>query len=200
MIKPALYIYDRKSAASPADSATLRKKVLAEHLDVLSEALTFSHGPHGKPHLSSHTEYDFSVSHSADIWALVISSSAIGFDIERHKPRKMMDAIMSDRFHADECAAYQALDNVSDREDLFFKLWTQKEAYGKLLGLGLQYDFSSQSFLAQAPQDIHIRTYKLCPYPDDTVFSLSLASSLPFTDIEVMGDFSMQDLILQAAL
>lgn len=199
MIKPALYIYDRKSTAAPADSATLRKKVLAEHIGALSEALTFSHGPHGKPHLSSHADYDFSVSHSADIWALAISRSPIGFDIEKHKPRKMMDAIMSDRFHADECAAYQAHNNAAAREDLFFKLWTQKEAYGKLLGLGLQYDFSSQSFLAQAPQNIHIRTYKLCPYPGETVFSLSLAASLPFTEVEVIGDFSQQDLILQSA-
>ncbi|MEQ1879156.1 MAG: 4'-phosphopantetheinyl transferase superfamily protein [Bdellovibrionia bacterium] len=79
---------------------------------------------------------DVSVSHSHKIWlAAFARGRRIGADIERVRPEFDFSAIVRDHFVASERDEWER----SNRNiDVFFHVWTQKEAVTKALGLGLQ--------------------------------------------------------------
>ncbi len=76
---------------------------------------------------------EFSLSHTDGVIAVAISSKAVGVDVEAVKPRhndKTAQKIMTD----EEYNKYLILPK-SEREDLFFSVWTRKEAVFKSLHL-----------------------------------------------------------------
>lgn len=82
----------------------------------------------GKPYFESHPLY-FSISHSADLIVCAINEKEIGIDVEKisHFNPKLIDRICNDDER--EYIGY-SIEN-------FFKIWTAKEAYSKLCGLGI---------------------------------------------------------------
>lgn len=86
----------------------------------------------GKPYFKSSNIY-FNYSHSKNYIACVISNYEVGIDIEE-KTRVISDDISS-----------KYLDGVEDNNDRLI-LWVKKEAYSKLMGLGLQIGFNNIEF------------------------------------------------------
>jgi 4'-phosphopantetheinyl transferase len=84
-------------------------------------------------HADAHTH---SLSHSADHAALLIAPTGIrvGVDLEAVRPREVM-RIARFAFHEYEVAALERADG--ERDELFYVLWTLKEALGKALQLNL---------------------------------------------------------------
>ena len=71
----------------------------------------------------------YSITHCDDHLLVALSSSPIGIDLEKIGERR--ERIEKEIFHSNE----QKL--IKDGKD-FTKIWTLKEAYGKLLGIGIQ--------------------------------------------------------------
>lgn len=96
-------------------------------------ALEYVYGEKGKPYFKDLPFY-FSISHSGDYVLCVLSGSEVGADIQICR---VGDAgRLARRFFSEEEAA--ALGGAGEEgERLFFRLWTRKEAYGKLTGEGL---------------------------------------------------------------
>lgn len=97
----------------------------------------FTENSFGKPALM-HGGMHFNLSHSAD--KIVIGFSAkqsIGVDIEQIQERKNLSKIAEKYFHFREWE-----ENISEKgtnkEHLFYKLWTLKEAFIKAKGTGLK--------------------------------------------------------------
>ena len=82
--------------------------------------------PEGKPYAEG---YNFSVSHSGDIFACAFADSNVGIDIQ-HSRNVKADRIAERYFTEREAAGIES-------EDDFFRLWTRKEAYAKYTGRGL---------------------------------------------------------------
>lgn len=82
----------------------------------------------GKPYFKNDNIH-FSISHSNDLSVCVLSDKEIGVDTEKIKA---FNPKLIDRICLDEEKQY--IGNSSER---FFQIWTAKEAYSKLTGLGL---------------------------------------------------------------
>ena len=115
----------------------LVRAMLAYYTGVLSTTLEFAKKDQGKPYLiNAPSPIYFNLSHSGNFAALAVSTvGEIGIDIETIRPRNYL-AIAERYFHADEQTQLLALPEA-ERETLFFKLWTLKEAFFKATGGGL---------------------------------------------------------------
>jgi 4'-phosphopantetheinyl transferase len=111
---------------------------LAERLHCDPSTLQFAKNDDGKPSLTyPSSTWHFNLTHSHDWVALALcEGSAVGIDIESYHRRNDLAAIAQRFFSEDEnrrlaqCAKNEWL-------DIFFAIWTLKEAHAKALGCGL---------------------------------------------------------------
>ena len=99
----------------------------------------------GKPYLMNDSNFHFNISHSKGAIICGVSKEPIGVDMEEIKPYKPK---LTQRFFTKDEQEYILSDN--NLIDLrFAEIWTKKEAYVKLLGVGLEKDFKSFDVLDQ---------------------------------------------------
>jgi 4'-phosphopantetheinyl transferase len=102
--------------------------------------LEFCYGPQGKPALAgvwSASGWHFNLAHSLDLALLAVTRSGpVGVDVERIRPLRDVDQLVSRFFSPRESAAFQALP-AEQKPDAFFRLWTRKEAWLKATGEGI---------------------------------------------------------------
>lgn len=96
---------------------------------------TFATGETGKPYLRGDGSLHFNVSHSAGQALIAIASCEVGIDIERIDNCIDHLGVGATVFSR---AERKLLANASkaERSDVFFSLWTRKEAYLKATGCG----------------------------------------------------------------
>ena len=136
-----------------------RRYSVHELMDFLQEKppleLAYVYGREGKPYFRDLPFY-FNLSHSGDYVLCVVSEAEIGADIQQHRRREkekdregsggsernafgdssaVLGRLASRFFSERECAALNRAG--AEREQLFFRLWARKEAYGKLTGKGV---------------------------------------------------------------
>jgi 4'-phosphopantetheinyl transferase len=132
------YVHVRSREQYVIARAVLRI-LLGRYLDVPASAVRFASGPQGKPLLASSRGLHFNVSHSEGMALIAVTRTGeVGVDVERIRPCEMhLD--MADRFFTPgEAAALRALPRERG-EEVFFHVWTRKEAFLKALGLGLSH-------------------------------------------------------------
>ena len=118
--------------------ASLRR-LLAHHLSITPEAITFTTTSFGKPELSlPNAAISFNVAHSANTILIALSlHGRIGVDVEHMNPTTDFLKIAQHSFTASENATLNAIPNPQDRRTAFYRGWTQKEAVAKADGRGL---------------------------------------------------------------
>lgn len=127
--RAARFVFERDRRRYTAARGTLRRLLGAE-LGVDAAAIEFRYGPNGKPFIDE--PLHFNVSHSEE-WALVALSTdgLVGCDVESVRP---LPDLVSRWFAPSEC---ELILPSGDREALFFRYWTLKEAVLKGIGSGL---------------------------------------------------------------
>jgi 4'-phosphopantetheinyl transferase len=112
--------------------------ILANYLNQQPESLVFSYGKHGKPYLLAYPTLEFNLSHSGPYALLAVGQThPLGIDIERFSGRPYQ-GIGQHVFSNEENRRLSALPNAL-KPLMFFNTWAQKEAFIKLLGVGLTY-------------------------------------------------------------
>lgn len=121
-----------------AARGTLRQ-ILAHYLECRPADVRFEYGEFGKPRLSAihGSAIQFNVSHAGGLAAYAVCRTTdVGIDIEhddsRIDPVELAPTICS----AKELLQFQRR-AASEQREMFFRLWTRKEAYIKCLGRGL---------------------------------------------------------------
>lgn len=123
-------------------SRLLLRKLLRPHLP--DSALEFQRAEDGRLLLLDAQGWHFSLSHSAGGIAAIACTQPCGIDIE--VPRNVAFESVATRYFAEaEKAALQAA-APDQRSELFFRLWTLKEASVKALGEGLAGNMARLSF------------------------------------------------------
>jgi 4'-phosphopantetheinyl transferase len=111
--------------------------ILARYVAAGAADLVFQYGQYGKPELQDRPVH-FNVSHSGDVALLAVAKQALGVDLEdTGKERSDLDGLIDMVCHPSEQVALAQLTDAN-KVTQFYQLWTQKEAYCKMLGLGLQ--------------------------------------------------------------
>ena len=113
---------------------TLFDRLLADHMGVRERELEIAVGAHRKPYVVGRADIQFNLSHSGDYVVCAVSDGEVGVDIQKWVPFKERTA---ERFFApEEWKLLQTLP-MEQRTEMFYRLWTRKEAYGKYTGLGI---------------------------------------------------------------
>ncbi len=133
----------------------------------------------GKPYLKDHPEIFFSLSHSGTRAAAVFSDRPCGIDIEKIEGDE--SELAKRFFHEEEYRYLRSLEDVQKRTADFYRIWTAKESYLKMLGTGLSVPLDSF--------EIRLDTGRPILYEDGE------KKEIFFTEIPVMG-YSL-DLCLQ---
>lgn len=135
--KTKRYIYSIDQRLSLYAALTARMGI-SQLSKIPFQDLEFSSAANYKPHCISLPHYDFSLSHTKTaILCCISNNQLVGVDVE--KIRTPPYTIMPSVFHTLEINYINNL-NLSQKSLGFFKLWTQKEAYIKLIGKGFSYD------------------------------------------------------------
>ncbi len=100
-------------------------------------------GAQGKPSLAEYPDLHYNVTHSDGITACVVCDTECGIDAER--VREYRPNVIKRVFSEGEKTL---IENAPDEEKnlLFFRLWTLKEAYVKTLGIGISYPMNTVEF------------------------------------------------------
>ncbi len=126
----------------------LARKVLAHELGRQPQELLFQADTHGKPRvvLPVGTRLHFNLSHTRGLSVLALSRQAeVGVDVEAAGRDVELMALARRYFATSEVQALEELAPEPQRE-LFFALWTLKEAWVKAKGLGLRVPLDEFSF------------------------------------------------------
>ena len=97
----------------------------------------------GKPSLAEYPDVHFNLSHANGITACVVSDSVCGIDCEGIRPYR--ENVARRAFSESERELLEAVSG-EERDLLFVRLWTLKEAYVKALGDGISYPLDKASF------------------------------------------------------
>ena len=119
-----------------AARAVLRT-ILSRYAGCAPHNLSFGHGVHGKPFLSSPQDYlEFNLSHSTGRALIAVSRGIqLGVDVEAVCPVDEMETIMANYFSPLEREQLRSLP-AFEKPEGFFNAWTRKEAYVKGRGEG----------------------------------------------------------------
>jgi 4'-phosphopantetheinyl transferase len=116
------------------------REILANYLQINSYALRFEYSDRGKPKLAKSMEassWQFNVSHSQELALYGFTChKRIGVDVEYLRPMDDAAKIAERFFSAQESQLIANLTGEQQKQ-VFFQLWTAKEAYLKAIGVGL---------------------------------------------------------------
>ena len=94
-----------------------------------------------KPYLPEYPMVQFNLSHCKGMVACIISSKAVGIDVEPIRP--FHPAVMRKVCSHEE---QKLIEEASCQEESFFRLWTLKESYIKAVGKGLRLSMKQVCF------------------------------------------------------
>lgn len=121
------------------------RAVLCRQLDCTNERLSFGSSDYGKPFAlvdDEPADISFNLSHSGRHGLIaLVPHGRLGVDVEECVPRRDFDELSEAVFGPHERSALAGV-RGRDRVQLFFRLWTIKEALIKALGLGFTLDVS----------------------------------------------------------
>jgi 4'-phosphopantetheinyl transferase len=114
---------------------TLLRQILAKRLNIKPDEVSYVISDKGKPGFPGDKLY-FNISHTRDAFAFVISKySPVGIDLEKVNSHIPFETIVKRFFTPGESGFIFKSEKRS--RDLFFLLWTRKEALIKSFGTGI---------------------------------------------------------------
>ncbi len=162
----------KESIAASLTGDWTARKLAAKLSNTGMNDLLVVDGRYGKPKLSG-AEAEISIAHSGEYAAAVAAKRPVGIDIERIRPvlRPLVYRICTPE---EQAWIRSAPEQFLTR---FFRLWTMKEAYGKMLGVGI---FSPRRFNSRFVKGELLELYPDCLFlfpeaPDGYALSICLA-------------------------
>ena len=131
----------RSIGAAVALDHALREYGLRERM------MEYEVGGNGKPYLRDYPEIFFSLSHSGDYAICSIGSKPIGNDIEKVKEGRLQ--VAQRFFSLQETAWIYRAEDRREQEDRMFRLWTMKESFLKVTGLGMSLPLNSFTIVSK---------------------------------------------------
>ncbi len=104
------------------------------------------HNFYGKPFLVGSENIKFNISHSGDWVVCICNEMEVGIDIEKICDINY-DNIAKRFFNKEEYTFLSNYNFIDEKLKIFYKLWTLKECYIKMLGIGLSIPLNSFSVI-----------------------------------------------------
>ena len=127
LLKASRFLHLKDRASFVSRRAALRI-LLGRYSGISPSEIEFIAGKNKKPELRSESNIRFNVSHSGELILIAISDSEIGFNYSD---------ILKHSFSTEEISC---IEQAAKSRELFFRLWTRKEALTKASSKGLDDD------------------------------------------------------------
>lgn len=130
----------------------------------LKEAgVRIAQGENGKPYLPDYPDIHFNLTHSGNMVLAVFAGTETGCDIEKIKPANLK---LAKRFFSPNEYAYLSDLKGEKQERAFCRIWTLKESFLKVTGMGIRLPLNSFEFdISRENQGILVRqSYDENPY------------------------------------
>ncbi|KJD32011.1 hypothetical protein PW52_15985 [Tamlana sedimentorum] len=137
-LKRAQRYYHKKDRDRFIVCRTILKLLLEQHTNILATKINIKIDSNKKPYVDTAPTMFFNISHSGEYAAIVFSNTQVGIDIEKIKSKPIEREIITSIFNNTEA---DLILNTSNTNELFYKLWTRKEALVKASGIGIDDDF-----------------------------------------------------------
>lgn len=142
----------------------LRECLKTRRIDYITDETPIIRGEHGKPSLAEFPEIKYNMSHANGIAVCLLSDKECGVDCEDVRPYR--PNVVKRSFSESEKLMIENADE-NERDLLFFRLWTLKEAYVKAIGIGISYPLNTVEFsfsenkIQSSVKDYRFRQYIL---------------------------------------
>ena len=162
-------------------SRIIRRQILSHELQCPAAELDFV-VKNGKPGLANERRLQFSTSYSGSLMALAIFDKPIGVDLEEIDDGASNEDVVDALFHVEEIQQISRNSSV-DKIKTFYAIWTQKEAFAKALGQGMEIEFRNFAVLLDGgivtceSGICNGRTWYTKPVQTKGDFTLSIASN-----------------------
>ena len=144
------YKYPKDKTRFVIARARLRQ-VLERYTNTPAASITFHYTQYKKPFVNDPIQ--FNISHTNTDIVIAIAKHDVGIDIETIKEQKQALNIAKRFFCPEEYATLSGL-KPSQVANVFYHIWTQKEAIVKALGKGLFHDIKNIQVSTQIPPQI----------------------------------------------
>lgn len=121
----------------------LIRSIVCHKFKINNADLFYEYNIYGKPRLNLDNNFCFNVSHSGNWVVAAVDDQQIGIDIEEIKSVEYED--ISQEFFTKGEYTWLLSKNKAERKEAFYKLWTVKESYVKMVGKGLTIPLNSFS-------------------------------------------------------
>ncbi|MBL4653746.1 MAG: 4'-phosphopantetheinyl transferase superfamily protein [Flavobacteriales bacterium] len=130
-------------------SRAVLRLILSSHTHEHAQNIQIHTTTYGKPYLKNKNLY-FNVSHTNHMLIIALSTQYdVGIDIEYQNTDIQVQNIPKQCFHPEEWEHFLSLSD-QDKQQFFLKMWTQKEAASKAIGLGFHSPFQHINTLNQS--------------------------------------------------
>jgi 4'-phosphopantetheinyl transferase len=171
------------------------RQLLSKTLNLAPEKITIKKAEHGKPYLVDYPELAFNLSHSAEKMIMAFAwNCRIGVDIEIIKQRVNVIGLVNKCFGVEEITYWNQLPDT-EKNQVFYRFWTRKEAFVKATGEGILLGLNHCVINPENPKEF-LRIPNQCGKPsewhlqdidlDGGVCSAIVTDKL-FTDIKLIG-------------
>ena len=130
-----------KNKAMSAAAGLLIRKGFDDHLSKEggheNAAISYEYTEHGKACIKGYPDFEFSLSHSGRYAVLAVSDSPVGIDVQEKKTAGDILKVSAHIMSEDELAALEKENDSAKKADFFFRIWSAKEAFVKMTGVGL---------------------------------------------------------------
>ena len=109
----------------------MARKTISEITNIAEDKIIFNRTENGKPYCEN-VDIHFSISHSKDMVVFAVDSNKIGVDVEFIK--EIDFRITKFACNPQDMAIFESTQDEKEKRDIFFKIWTAKEAYIKYHG------------------------------------------------------------------
>jgi phosphopantetheinyl transferase len=161
LARAATYCADQHRRRFIRRRATVRQ-LLGAYANCSAKEIAFCHEKWGRPGLADAPDIRFSVSQSGD-WALIAVTQcvSIGLDVERIRELPELAEIAALVLGRRENLSLKRVPK-QERTRAFYQSWIRKEAYVKMLGLGLFKDLKSIDIERLGDELVAIREHEGC--------------------------------------
>lgn len=121
----------------------MRECLRKYNINYIIDHTPVTHNDYGKPSLTEFPKIKYNLSHANGIAVCLISHRECGVDCEAVRPYR--PNVVKRAFSENEKLL---IENTAENERdlLFFRLWTLKEAYVKAIGIGISYPMNTVEF------------------------------------------------------
>ena len=172
-------IVERNARCEFVKTRAILRLVLSGYAGASASALPLGYGRFGKPMLLGNSQVHFNVSHSAGVALVAISSSEVGVDIEHVAAGTDLLGAAQSVFSRSEVDLLVTTP-VPQQADVFFSIWTRKEAYLKATGRGFSSQLGEISALSPGgliEDETSERTWYVLDVPAPAGFKAAVVSS-----------------------